>query len=797
MGGRFKKLKIAAGILVLAAALGVLFYSSPAISQQGALFSDQFNMNAYDWTPVNGQWQVVDGEYTETVDPDAQEVWSVGGQSLAWFDYTVEARVYSTDKGNNNPNDPDTISIAGRWADEKNYYALEYADTGSSSGTNFPRMTFYKKVNGLKVNLVTWNKNTNPVVPYIGEGNPPVIIKMKFVGANIDIYIDGVLLGSVTDTSLYYGKIAVGEYNRQVYFDEVYVWDAVPPRLFTPTVTKNVYNAVMIDFTTDEYTSYRVDYGETAAYNQYVITTLRELQHQAILSDLETGPTKHYHYKVTVTDAAGNTTSSGDFTFSTDGPPDLTGPTISEVVYSQVYATSAIVTFNTNELANSSIDYGLSPGAYKWSLSYDDIVTSHTLNLSRLEGQTKYYFRVRSRDIAGNSGFSPEYCLETLKDLKPKITKVTVGAEPSTNVAVYWKGVAGTVRYYVYISPDNNWGTPDATIEFTSPGTYSYQKSGLDENRNYFIRVIAEDETTSAASEARAFPPDNNPHGHYSEHPELCQNCHSTHDAQGARLISEVNPDRLCFTCHDGTQSKYDVLRGKFKGVDNQFYDSVAGPYGTLEGRVVEAAYEPTSRHDLNIFLYAATGNNIDNIEVADSHLSCSSCHDPHGQDNYRNLRSNLQVTLNSNYNVDCTAYSVTGATYEKAVYVRGAVDFCGGCHSDFNQGEDASRKARITTDQPGMTLSLASLNMYMHPVNIDAQYVTDSAYHVPVPNELPLEEGTPNGKIICQTCHFTHGTRNTGDHTRRDGYRSTVLKRFNQTVGCEECHDKTDHPDP
>jgi hypothetical protein len=81
---------------------------------------------------------------------------------------------------------------------------------------------------------------------------------------------------------------------------------------------------------------------------------------------------------------------------------------------------------------------------------------------------------------------------------------------------------------------------------------------------------------------------------------------------------------------------------------------------------------------------------------------------------------------------------------------------------------------------------------MYMHPVNVTAQYVTKTAYAVPTPDYLPYE----NGKIICQTCHFTHGTTNTGTHVRRDGFNSTCLKRFDKTTGCEDCHDKTNHPD-
>ncbi|MFZ5640508.1 MAG: cytochrome c3 family protein [Bacillota bacterium] len=785
-------------IIFVTALAGMVYYISPARSQQGAYFSDLFNMNAYDWTPAAGSWAVVNGEYTETVDPSSEEAWSVAG-STSWFDYSVEAKVYSTDSNG-------TISLAGRWADINNFYALEYSDTGTADSA---KLTLYKKVNGVRVNLAQWNRSSNTNVPYIGEGaagvanNPyPVIFKLKFLGANIEAYVNSTLIGFTSDTSLYYGKIAVGEYNRQAYFDDIYVWDVTPPKISNIAESYITGSTVTIDFLTDEFASHRIDYGQTTSYGSSKVTTVRDLNHSVDISGLT--PNTTYHYKITVTDAAGNATSSADRTFTTGATVDTVAPSVYNVAYSSVTANTAVITWNSDEPGNCTVDYGTSPGSYKYSLSYDNKTTEHAVYLSKLTGLTTYYFRVKTRDVAGNIGISPEYNFTTLKDIKPKVTRLITGSTPSVNVTVYWERIPVAVRYKVYVAPDNNWITPDAIINESGQSQYYFNKGSLTANLNYFIKILAEDSVSdSAYTIARAFPPDTNPHGYYWDNPELCQNCHATHTAAGPRLIVNENTDELCVTCHDGSQSKYDVLRGKYKGplsldhpVDpghTTWYDSIAGPYGSMEGKTVEAVYTPTSRHDLNIYNYAATGNNIENVEVADARLSCASCHDPHGSENYRNLRENMQVSLNpSTPLIKTEAYSVTYATYEKTTYVRGAVEFCGACHSDFNQGAGASRTALTTTQQPGMTLSTSSLHKYMHPVNIDAQYVTNTGYHVPVPEHLPYE----NGQIICQTCHFTHGTYNTGTHTRRDGFPSTVLKRFNETVGCEDCHDKTDHPD-
>lgn len=783
------KLIITLSLIVVTVLLSVVYYSSPARSQQGAYFSDVFNMNAYDWKPFSGSWSVVNGEYTEIIDPASEEAWSVAG-STSWFDYTVEAKVYSTDNNG-------TISLAGRWADNNNYYAMEYSDAGSADSA---KIILYKKVNGVRVNLNQWNRSSDNRVPYIGQGaggvanNPyPVVFKLKLSGAAINVYVNSELIGTTSDTSLYYGKIAVGEFNRQVYFDDVYVWDVTPPRLFPITVPYNVGNAVSIEFSSEEYASDRIDYGLTAAYGSSKVNTLRELKHSIDISGL--APNTTYHYKVTITDAGGNSTSSGDMTFTTGPTADLVVPVVSDITYNNITASTAVISWNSNELSNSIVDYGIAPGSYKWSLSYDEKVTNHAVYLSRLDDITRYYVRVKSRDIAGNLGVSTEYTFDTLKNLKPKITGVSTGSSPSVNLTVYWERIPVAVHYKVYVSTSNDWNAvPDAVIDETGANNCYYQKTGLTNNTNYFIKILAEDAVAdSGFTIARAYPPDANPHGNYWDNPQLCQNCHAAHFGSGPKLILQDGSTRLCITCHDGSQSKYDVLRGEFKGADGGLYQSIAGPYGNLEGVTVEQVYSPTSRHDLDIYLYAATGNNIEDIDVADSHLSCASCHDPHGTENYRNLRENMHVSLDPSVPpIKTEAYAVTNATSEKTTYVQGAVEFCGSCHSDFNQGAGASEVARTVTAQPGMQLSSASLQKYMHPVNINAQYVTSSGYQVPVPTNLPFE----NGKIICQTCHFTHGTLNTGSHVRRDGFPSTVLKRYNETVGCEDCHDKTDHPD-
>ncbi len=85
---------------------------------------------------------------------------------------------------------------------------------------------------------------------------------------------------------------------------------------------------------------------------------------------------------------------------------DTTQPTISAVAVSSLTATSANVTWTTNEPATSRVDYGPTT-AYGSSTPLDsNLVTSHVVGLNGLAPATKYNYRVRSIDAAGNERIS-------------------------------------------------------------------------------------------------------------------------------------------------------------------------------------------------------------------------------------------------------------------------------------------------------------------------------------------------------------------------------------------------------
>ena len=111
-------------------------------------------------------------------------------------------------------------------------------------------------------------------------------------------------------------------------------------------------------------------------------------------------------------DLRGNCMTAADlYTFTTE-PPDLTPPVISNVnvVTTDVAAT---VTWTTNEPANSKVEYGLTTGYEKPAVSAMPLVTQHSLQLTGLQTQSTYHFRLSSRDFNDNLATTGDLTFQT------------------------------------------------------------------------------------------------------------------------------------------------------------------------------------------------------------------------------------------------------------------------------------------------------------------------------------------------------------------------------------------------
>jgi hypothetical protein len=94
---------------------------------------------------------------------------------------------------------------------------------------------------------------------------------------------------------------------------------------------------------------------------------------------------------------------------------DETPPKILNVSTSQVTATSSVITWTTDEMADSLVNFGLDK---RYGVVRDPLTdkTEHTILLDGLLSDATYYFRITSSDEDGNQGISNDFSFTTLSE---------------------------------------------------------------------------------------------------------------------------------------------------------------------------------------------------------------------------------------------------------------------------------------------------------------------------------------------------------------------------------------------
>jgi len=109
----------------------------------------------------------------------------------------------------------------------------------------------------------------------------------------------------------------------------------------------------------------------------------------------------NYVLSVLAFDAAGNTMASSPVTVTVSN----SAPQITDVALSTPTSSSVVITWTTNQLSTSGVDYGA--GGLTSSLPVNwGLVTQHVVTLSGLSPGTSYQFRVTSWNAVGLAGLS-------------------------------------------------------------------------------------------------------------------------------------------------------------------------------------------------------------------------------------------------------------------------------------------------------------------------------------------------------------------------------------------------------
>jgi doubled CXXCH domain len=321
--------------------------------------------------------------------------------------------------------------------------------------------------------------------------------------------------------------------------------------------------------------------------------------------------------------------------------------------------------------------------------------------------------------------------------------------------------------------------------------------------------------------------------------PDKCAGCHRIHTGQNEFLLKEAGTIQdFCYSCHGaaGAGSSLAVENGTYYGThDRSAPDSSVGlrAGGFEQARInttdatnsdnnpgavtigVGPLEDVNSAHAIDETTAGTMWGNgaIDSGPGPSFTLECTSCHDPHGNGNYRILRSVPSGSGGGGYTIPDT-YPKTYTTSNYFVMNFGALPakyagttppaagqsilvdtsrWCAQCHTRYLATRHGATPAESSREDSG-----DDIFTYRH---------TSSGVSISIPTPPPSgPQATPSVSYVnraCITCHTAHGSNSSMPGTLsstvpwpggslvnppNDTERASLLKMDNRGM-CKKCH--------
>jgi hypothetical protein len=250
-----------------------------------------------------------------------------------------------------------------------------------------------------------------------------------------------------------------------------------------------------------------------------------------------------------------------------------------------------------------------------------------------------------------------------------------------------------------------------------------------------------------------------------------CADCHTQHNSENgqpgrsddsptpaAHLLRRATAQELCLSCHDGSNaSAPDVIEPV-----SYVSESAAGAFPNSGGIATDRAH-----HLDNPTPEVPPGGTQPMV------LTCVKCHDPHGNANYRNLRSDPASPSPQIAVLAFQTFVANGSNPSQVyppsnvIYKSGVSAWCGTCHGASDPASD-------------------------HPVDkpiwgaVFADYTRWTSTLLPrVPVNSPTDNTVPSrdDEVTCLSCHKAHGSPNP---------RATIFPDGQSLdSACQECHNQ------
>src|SRR5437899_2933684 len=145
-----------------------------------------------------------------------------------------------------------------------------------------------------------------------------------------------------------------------------------------------------------------------------------------------------YHYRVSSTNATGQSTVSADNSFITPDLPPPPAPLLTAISVSWTNPAKALIVWTTDQAANSTVEWGIDTG-YGSTTNNAALLTAHSICISNLAPSTLYHYRVSSTNATGQSAVSADNSFITpdLPVPAPLLSAISVvSSTPTTTVIV-------------------------------------------------------------------------------------------------------------------------------------------------------------------------------------------------------------------------------------------------------------------------------------------------------------------------------------------------------------------------
>ena len=432
-------------------------------------------------------------------------------------------RVGSTDAGGAGPN---IIITDNNPSAEYDFFINQGPDTDSPVITLPPTVTSITDTTAViewqtdepSTSLVQYDDNSSTWGNYLRSKTDTSLVTTHSV----------TLTGLLADTRYYFRVGSTDGFNNgpttsnEVNFITETTPDTTAPIITTPpTVTGITKTSAIIEWQTDEPSDSVVEYGVNTSYGSKSTLADYVTQHSVTLSGLS--PDTDYDFRVSSTDAHGNgpplkwnaTNPSNNYTFKTNNIDDQAPAITSAPTVTNITESTAVIEWQTDEPSNSQVQYQLNPGGTwgSYSLSENDagMVTSHSVTLTALDQNRRYYFMVGSADAYGNEpdptlpndNHNPSaeqyFTTEGTPDTNaPVISNVTVASttdetatitwqtdEPSNSMVRYDTRSRWSWRWYSLSENDAGMVTSHSvTLTGLTTGTYYFRVGSTDASGN-------------------------------------------------------------------------------------------------------------------------------------------------------------------------------------------------------------------------------------------------------------------------------------------------------------------------